>query len=348
MNGLERGIGEVFSAFEGWLVSTGATDSLMRLAWAVLTVVWLGHVAVSTRPGRDLDLIGAFGRLIVAGGLLAGIGTLTRVILLGFETFRGAGAAVLNGLIGQTWNQFVLGTLVPQFGQMLRVSSAWFVYPWAAAVFLAGAALGVILFAIGTAFYLAILFFAHLTLLLAIFLAPLAVALFAAPATQTWTLRWAVIVVRAGLVVFGVRVIHAAALYLAVIVPFRDAAAALPAPGTAGLDPLGLVSVLWRLTALLFLMFAGTLVGVYAMLRVEWLIGQFVHGAVFQGDGGGLPLWSKGQVVAARRLIASGVPDVNLARGGGGFAGPGTGATASENGGAQEATVIRGHRRSWQ
>lgn len=346
MNGFERGIGEVFIAFEGWLLSTGATDSLMRLAWAVLTVVWLGHVAVSTRPGRDPDLIGAFGRLIVAAGLLTGIGSLTRVILLGFETFRAAGAAVLDGLIGQTWNQFVLGTLVPQFGQMLRVSSAWFVYPWALAVFLAGAALGIILFAVGTAFYLAILFFAHLTLLLAIFLAPLAVALFAAPATQGWTFRWAAIVVRTGLIVFCVRVIHAAALYLAVIVPFREAAGALPAPGSPAIGPLGLVSALWHLTGLLLMMLAGTLVGVYAMLRVEQLIGQFVGGPVFE-RASGAALWTRDQAVAARRLLPVATPDVNIASAGGGFLGqpPGNG---QWSGGAQEATVLRGRRRPWQ
>jgi hypothetical protein len=342
VDGLERGIGEVFAAFEGWLVSTGATDSLMRLAWAVLTVVWLGYVALSTRPGRDLDLIGAFGRLIVAAGLLTGIGGLTRIILLGFDTFRGAGAAVLNGLIGQTWNQFVLGTLVPQLGQMLQLSSTWLVYPWAIAILVAGAALGIILFAVGTACYLAILFFAHLTLLLAIFLAPLAVALFAAPATQAWTLRWALIVVRTGLIVFSVRVIHAAALYLAVIVPFRDAAAAIPAPG-AGLGPL--VAAMWRLTAVLLVMLAGTLVGVYAMLRVESLIGQFAGGAA--AGGGAFPVWVKNQVLAARRLAAApDVPDVNIASGGRGFdghGGPGDGA----GGGAQDATVLRGHRRSW-
>jgi len=343
MNGLERGIGDVFSAFEAWLVSTGATDSLMRLAWAVLTVLWLGHVALSTRPGRDPDLIGAFGRLFLAAGLLSGMSTVTRMILLGFETFRGAGAAVLNGLIGQTWNQFVVDTLVPQFAQMLRLSAAWFVYPWAVAVFVAGALMGILLFAIGTAFYLAILFFAHLTLLLAIFLAPLAVALIAAPATQAWTLRWAVVIVRTGLIVFCVRVIHAAALYLAVVVPFRDAAAAIPPPGTAP-GFLGLTSALWRLTASLFLMLAGTLVGVYAMVRVESLIGQFVHGAVFE-RASALPLWLRDQAVAVSRIAVSAGPDVNVASTGGGFGGA---AEASASGGAQEATVIRGDRRPWE
>jgi hypothetical protein len=153
-----------------------------------------------------------------------------------------------------------------------------------------------------------------------------------------------VIVVRTGLIVFCVRVIHAAALYLAVIVPFRDAAAAIPGPGSA-VGPLGLATALWRLTALLFVMLAGTLVGVYAMLRVENLIAQFVHGGVFQGASA-LPLWLRSQVIASRRFVGAGVPDVNIAAGGGGFAG----LTAGEGGGgsaAQEATVLRGHRRPW-
>lgn len=345
MSGLERGIGEVFAAFEAWLVSTGATDSLMRLAWAVLSVLWLGHVAVSTRPGRDPDLIGAFARLIVAGGLLSGIGALTGMILVGFETFRSAGASVLNGLIGQTWTQFVQSTLVPQFGQMLRVSSAWFAYPWAIAVLAAGAGAGVLLFALGTAVYLAILFFAHLTLLVAIFLAPLAVALLAAPATQRWTVRWAVVIVRAGLVVFCVRMVHAATLYLAVIVPFRNAAATLQAPAAGGL--LSLASVLWRLTAMLFLMLVGTGIGVYAMLRVERLIGQFIDGASFGEAVFAGPMWVRGQIAAAYARAAGGVPDANIAAGAGGPFGQ-HGAGAGGSGGAQEATVLRGHRRSWR
>jgi hypothetical protein len=347
VNGLERGIGDVFSAFDAWLVSTGATDSVLRLAWAVLSVLWLGHVAVSTRPGREPDLIGAFARLLLAGGLLSGIGGLTRVILLGFDTFRSAGAAVLNGLIGQTWVQFVQDTLVPQFGQMLRVSSAWFAYPWAIAVLAGGVGLGVVLFALGTAVYLAILFFAHLTLLLALFLAPLAIALLAAPSTQRWTGRWAMIIVRVGLVVFCVRVVHAAALYLAVIVPFREVAGALPTDPQAGGGLLGLGSLLWRLTVLLFLMLVGTGIGVYAMLRVERLVGQFVDGASFGEAVFAGPIWARGQIAAAYTRAAGRVPEANVAAGAGipfeRHAGDSGG-----SGGTQEATVLRGRHRSWQ
>ena len=345
MSGLERGIGDVFSAFEVWLVSTGATDSMMRLAWAVLSVLWLGHVALSTRPGREPDLVGAFARLILAGGLLSGIGEVTRAILVGFETFRSAGAAVLNGLIGQTWVQFVQDTLVPQFGQMLRVSSAWFAYPWAIAVLAGGAGLGVVLFALGTAVYLAILFFAHLTLLLAIFLAPLAVALLAAPATQRWTARWAMIIVRVGLVVFCVRVVHAAALYLAVIVPFRDVAGALPPAPQAGGGVLGLGSLLWRLTVLLFLMLVGTGIGVYAMLRVERLVGQFVDGASFGEAVFAGPMWARGQIAATYMRASGRAPEVNVAAGAG-LPFEHHAVDAGGSGGPQDATVLRGHRRS--
>jgi hypothetical protein len=347
VNSLERGIGDVFVSFDTWLVSTGATESVMRLAWAVLSVLWLGHVAVSTRPGREPDLVGAFARLILAGGLLSGIGGLTRAILLGFETFRSAGAAVLNGLIGQTWAQFVQGTLVPQFGQMLRVSSAWFAYPWAIAVLAGGAGLGVVLFGIGTAVYLAILFFAHLTLLLAIFLAPLAIALLVTPFTQRWTARWAMIIVRVGLVVFCVRLVHAAALYLAVIVPFREVAAALPAdPQAAGGLP-GLGSLLWRLTVLLFLMLVGTVIGIYAMLRVERLVGQFVDGASFGEAVLAGPVWARGQIAAAYARAAARPPAANVA-GGAGVPLEQRAADSGGPGGAQDATVLRGHRRTWQ
>ena len=78
--GVEQAIADVFTALDGWLVSTGATASMERLAWAVLTVLWLGYVAASSRPGRQLDLIEAFGRLIVAGGLLTAVGPVTRAI----------------------------------------------------------------------------------------------------------------------------------------------------------------------------------------------------------------------------------------------------------------------------
>jgi hypothetical protein len=69
---------------------------------------------------------------------------------------------------------------------------------------------------------------------------------------------------------------------------------------------------------------------------------------VFQGAGG-LPLWLKGQAVAARRFAASDVPDVNIAAGGAGFAGlTGGDGGGGGSGGAQEATVLRGDRRPWQ
>lgn len=346
MNGLERGIADVFTSFESWLISTGATASMMRLAWAVLSVVWLVHIAVSTRPGREPDLVGAFARLLLVGGLLSGIGGLTRAILLGFETFRSAGVAVLNGLIGQTWTQFVQDALIPQLGQMLRVSSAWFVYPWAIAVLVAGAGLGVVLFGIGTAVYLAILFFAHLTLLLALFLAPLAIALLAAPSTQQWTARWAMIVVRVGLVVFCVRLVHAAALYLAIIVPFREVAA-LPTDPQSGAGVGGLGVLLWRLAMLLFLMLVGTLIGIYAMLRVERLVAQFVDGPSLGQSVLAGPMWARGQIAAVYARATGGVPEANIAAGAGV---PSDQRAAAEygSGGAQDATVLRGNRRQWQ
>jgi hypothetical protein len=344
VDGIERGIGEVFNAFEAWLVSTGATDSMMRLAWAVLTALWLGYVALSTRPGRDADLIGAFGRLIVAGALLSGIGSVTGAILLGFETFRGAGAAVLSGLVGQTWTQFLQGTLVPQFGQMLRVSSAWFVYPWAVAIIVVGAGLGILLLAVGTAVYLAILFFAHLTLLLAVFLAPLAIALLAAPSTQRWTVRWLVVVVRCALVVFCVRVVHAAALYLAVIVPLREVGTSLSAAPQSG-GPLALGLLLGRLAMLLFLMLVGTVVGIYAMLRVERVTSQFVEGASFGESVLAGPMWMRSQVAVSYARAAARVPDANAGTAGGLQAAVPQGDSGS--GGAQTATVLRGDRRPW-
>lgn len=346
MNSLERGIGDVFLSFDNWLVSTGATDSMMRLAWAVLTVLWLGHIAVSTRPGRDLDLVGAFARLLLAGGVLSGIGGFTRVVLLGFETFRSAGAAVLSGLIGQTWGQFVQDTLVPQFGQMLRLSPVWFAYPWAIAVLATGVGLAIVLFGIGTAVYLAILFFAHLTLLLAIFLAPLAIALLAAPSTQRWTARWALIVVRVGLVVFCVRVVHAAALYLAVIVPFREVASTLPTEPQSGGALVALGSVLWRLTVLLFLMLVGTGIGVYAMLRVERLVGQFVDGTSFGESVLAGPMWVRGQIAAAYARAAGAGLEANVVPSGGSTLEQRAAGQGPPNG-AQDAAVLRGHRRSW-
>ena len=85
MSGFERGIADIFATLEGWLVSTGATQSMVRLAWAVLTFLWLGHVAASMRPGCPPDVVGTFGRLVVAGGLLGAVGSLNRMIVLAFE-----------------------------------------------------------------------------------------------------------------------------------------------------------------------------------------------------------------------------------------------------------------------
>lgn len=345
MAGVERGIAEVFVALERWFVSTGATQSMMRLAWAIFTVLWLGYVAASTRPGRAPDLIDAFGRLVIAGGLLTAMGSLTRVIVIGFETFRGAGAAVLAGLIEQSWGQFVQGWLVPHLGAVFTVAGLWFAYPWAMGVLVAGLLLGVLLFAFGAMVYLAILFFAHLTLLLAIFLAPLAIALLASPATQRWTARWVVVIVKTGLLVFCVRVIHAAVLYLAVIVPVREVAAGLQngfqqLGGSYG-GPAALVVALLNLALLLFLMLVGTGIGIYAMLRAERLTGQFVEGVAF-GEGilGG-PLWLRGQIAGWYARQGPDSPEPNVATaGGGGGSGP-WGSSGPAEGGAQDATVLR-------
>src|SRR5205807_2234501 len=206
MSGFERGIADVFAALEQWLISTGATQSMMRLAWAVLTSLWLGHVAVSLRPGSAPDIVGIFGRMFVAVRLLLAIGFLNQIVQLAF-----------------------------------------------------------------------------LTLLLELFLAPLAVALLAAPGTARWTARWAVVIVRTGLVVFCVRVIHAAAIYLAVIVPVRQVFAGnASGPGLPG----GIASFagLFQAGLLLMQMVVGTGIGVYAMLRAERLTGRFVDGGAL-GDG---------------------------------------------------------------
>jgi hypothetical protein len=356
MAGIEQGIADVFTALERWLVATGATDSMLRLAWAVLTALWLGYVAMSMRPGRQLDLIDAFGRLLVAGGLLSGIGSLTRIIIEGFEALRGAGAAVLMGLIGQNWSQFVQGWLTPQVGSIFKVTAPWFVYPWAIAVLVGGVLLGVLLFAFGAMVYLAILFFAHLTLLLAIFLAPLAVALLASPATQRWTARWTVVIVRTGLVVFCVRVIHAAVLYLAVIVPVREVASGIQngfaPPLSPDSGPAQLLRLILGLIWLLFLMVVGTGIGIYAMLRAERLTGQFVEGVAFGEHIIGGPLWLGGRV--ARWYAGSGGDHLepNIASSGDGglpggyadLAGAWEGsqvASVGSGGGAQDATVMR-------
>jgi len=300
MLAVERGIADVFATLQGWLVATGATGSMLRLAWALLAVLWLGYIATSTRPGRDPDLIDAFGRLAVAGGLLTAVGSVTHVIVAGFEALRGAGTAVLDGLVGQSWSQFVQEWLTPQMGTMFNLVGPWFAYPWAMAVLAIGLILGVLLFAFGVMVYLAILFFAHLTLVLAIFLAPLALALLAAPSTQRWTARWVAVIVRTGLVVFCVRVIHAAVLYLAVIVPVREVASTMQTGpqqpgGTPDGGPAALLGLLLRLTWFLFLMLVGTGMGVYVMLRSERLIGQFIDGVAFGEHILGGPLWLRGQ-----------------------------------------------------
>jgi hypothetical protein len=353
MAAVEQGIADVFAALESWLVTSGATGSMLRLAWAVLTVLWLGYVAMSVRPGRQLDLIDAFGRLLVAGGLLSAVGSLTRVIAGGFEALRGAGAAVLGGLIGQSWSQFVQGWLAPQMGTMFGLLGPWFAYPWAMTVLVGGLILGVLLFAFGVMVYLAILFFAHLTLLLAIFLAPLAVALLAAPATQRWTARWAVVIVRAGLLVFCVRIIHAAVLYLAVIVPIREVASRIQqGSASPGGGPAGLVGLILSLAWFLFLMLVGTGVGIYAMLRAERLTGQFVEGVAFGEHILGGPLWLHGQVARWYAGSGGGHPEPNVTSPGGtggGEAwewpvqggGQGPREPPGSGGGAQDATVMR-------
>ncbi len=344
MGGFERGIAEVFASLEGWLVSTGATRSMMQLAWAVLTFLWLGHVAASMRPGRPPDVVETFGRLIVAGGLLTAVGSLNRIIVLAFEALRDAGSAVLSGLIGQNWHQFVQELLAPQAGVMFQTLGPWFAYPWALGVLLGGILLGVFLFALGFMVYLAILFFAHLTLLLAIFLAPLALALLAAPGTARWTGRWAVVIVKTGLVVFSVRVIHAAALYLAVIVPVRQVSAGLTSGfrglgGGSGRDPAALGVLLLNLAWLLVLMLVGTGIGVYAMLRAERLTGQFVEGVAFgEGIFAG-PRWLGGHVAAWYSRQASDVSPPSLA---GVDHRPGPqGPWSTSGGGAQEATTAK-------
>jgi len=334
--GLERAIADVFTAFEAWLVSTGATASMLRLAWAVLTVLWLGHVGASARPGQQLELIEVFGRLVIAGGLLTAVGSVSEVILTGFDTLRDAGAAVLQGLIGQSWAQFVNALLGPQMSTLFGLVGPWFTYPWALAVLAVGILCGIVLFAVGVMVYLAILFFAHLTLLLAIFLAPLALALLAAPMTQRWTGRWAVVVVRTALVVFCVRVIHAATLYLAVIVPVRDVASSFQQGWIApGQDPaVALGGLLLGLVGYLFAMLVGTGIGVYAMLRAEHLIGQFVDGAIFGQAVLAGPMWLGRYAVGWADRHGRGGSEPNTA----------IGSTASGDpwtGGAQEATVLR-------
>ena len=302
MSGLEHGIADVFASLQAWLVSSGATRSMMQLAWAMLTFLWLSHVAVSMRPGRPPDIVGTFGRLFVAGSLLTGVGTLNQIIVLVFGTLRDAGSSILFGLVTENWTEFAQ-TWLTKTNLLLQLAGPWFTYPWALGVLLAGILLGILLFAVGSMIYLAILFFAHLTLLFAIFLAPLAVALLAAPGTARWTGRWAAVIVKTGLVVFSVKVIHAAAIYLAVIVPVREVTGALP----GGLGQLGGGSpngspdpgfLILNLAMLLMFMLIGTGIGVYAMLRAERLTGQFIDGVAFgEGIFAG-PMWLRGQLAA--------------------------------------------------
>jgi hypothetical protein len=337
----ERGIADVFASLEGWLASTGATRSMLQLSWAVLTFLWLGHVATSMRPGRAPDVIGTFGRLLVAGGLLTAVGSVNQIIVMAFETMRDAGSAVLRGLIGQNWSQFVQEMLAPQVGALFQLFGPWLTYGWALPALFAGILLGLFLFAVGFMVYLAILFFAHLTLLLAIFLAPLAIALLAAPGTARWTGRWVTVIVRTGLVVFSVRVIHAAALYLAVIFPVRQISARMASgfqgAGDPGRSPVALGFLLVSLAWTLVLMIVGTGVGVYAMLRAERLTGQFIEGVAFgEGIFGG-PLWLRGPLAAwsARQTEDGAVPNVVPAVQ---VAGPGE--PRGTSGGAQTATLV--------
>src|SRR5438445_4200126 len=160
---------------------------MVRLAWAVLTFLWLGHVAASMRPGCPPDVVGTFGRLVVAGGLLGAVGSLNRIIVLAFEALRDAGSAVLADLVGQSWQQLFRESITQAVVvfQMLP----WLSWPWAVGLLFAGILVGVLLFAVGFMVYLAILFFAHLTLLLSLFLASLSLSLIAAPLTVQWNGR---------------------------------------------------------------------------------------------------------------------------------------------------------------
>lgn len=345
MGGYERGIAEVFASLEGWLVSTGATESMLRLSWAVLTFLWLGHVAATMQPGRPPEVVGTFGRLLVAGGLLSAVGSLNAVIIRAFETLRDAGSAILLGLIGQNWTELVGQWVVPTFRALFQPQALWFSQRWAMVVLIIAILFGILLFAIGFMIYLAILFFAHLTLLLAIFLAPLALALLAAPGTARWTARWAAVIVRTGLVVFSVRVIHAAAIYLAVIVPVRQVSTGvqngmggLGGGGDLGGDLQAIGVLVWHVVSAIVLMIVGTGIGVYAMLRAERLTGQFIDGVAFSEGLFAWPLWIGSRLAAgANRSGSSGSesPSIGAApvtRGGEPFGPP--------RSGAQEATVV--------
>jgi hypothetical protein len=338
MAAFEQAIADVFGSLETWLVSAGATASMLRLAWAVLTFLWLAHVAIAMRPGEGPDFVAVFGRLAVASGLLLGVGRLNQVILLVFQTLRDAGGGVLYGLIGQSWSQFVQ-QLGPIVGSIWRIYNPWFTYPWAVVLLLLGLLFGVLLLGVSLAVYLAILFFAHLTLLLGLFLSPLAVALLAAPGTARWTLRWAAVITRTALLVFTVRVIHAAALYLAIVFPVRRLANGLATgeglPGAPTLNYQALVS----LGILLLLETVGTVIGAYAMIRAERLTGQFVDGVAFAEGIFAGPFWLGTRAASRERRSGGGedaagrLPPGQVSEGSG-----------SENeggeGGAQTATII--------
>ena len=142
---------------------------------------------------------------------------------------------------------------------------------------------------------------------------------------------------KTGLVVFSVRVIHAAVIYLAVIVPVRQVSAGL-AGGFRGLgsnpnNPFVIGVLILNLVWLLVLMIVGTGVGVYAMLRAERLTGQFVEGVAFgEGIFGG-PRWFGWRLATWYSYHASGGGPASL-----------TAANHSPNapgGGAQEATTAK-------
>ena len=320
MSAFERGLAEVFASLEAWLAASGATASMLALSWAVLTVLWLSSVAASMQPGRHPDVVGIFGRLLVAGGLLSAVGSLNAIIIRAFETLRDAGAAVLLGLITQNWNELVMRWLQVPLQTLFQAHGPWFSQRWAMTVLVIAVVLGILLFAAGFMIYLAILFFAHLTLLLAMFLAPLAMALLAAPGTARWTARWAAVIVRTGLVVFTVRVIHAAAIYLAVIVPIRQVSTGiqnglggLGGGGGFGSDLLAIGVVVWHVASAIVLMLVGTGMGVYAMLRAERLTGQFVDGVAFGEGLFGWPLWAGSRLAARGASSRSGTPALEAA-----------------------------------
>jgi len=76
MTGLEHGIADVFASLQNWLVSSGATRSMMQLAWAVLTFLWLTVYAVAIPRAGRLLRASRVARIIegVAGLTLIGLG----------------------------------------------------------------------------------------------------------------------------------------------------------------------------------------------------------------------------------------------------------------------------------